>query len=90
MATIEETREVFKNIIHLYILDPYDFSENLEDYKVYNTGLTKQFNCWIQGVDEDADNDEYDEYESIMGCFSACGIFKLLPLIQYLKEKEII
>lgn len=59
---------------------------NIDDYNDYNTGLTEIFNGWLEG--------QYDD-QSIMEYAYDCndeqlGLFNLIPLIIYLKEKEII
>lgn len=86
LATIEETRDIFYNIFGIDISNLDDFGKNLDDYNDYNTGLTEIFNGWLEG--------QYDD-QSIMEYAYDCndeqlGLFNLIPLIIYLKEKEII
>ena len=69
-----------------YISNLVEFGKNIDDYNDYNTGLTEIFNGWLEG--------QYDD-QSIMEYAYDCndeqlGLFNLIPLIIYLKEKEII
>lgn len=78
LATIEEAREVIDNIFRIAII-------NSDDYDAYNMELTALFNEWLKGHCDD------DAIMSYFGCeYDQLGLFNLLPLIMYLKEKEII
>ena len=88
LATIEEAREVIDSIFGIAVINSDDFGEDdedLDDYDAYNMELTALFNEWLKG--------HYDD-DAIMNYFGCeddqLGLFNLLPLIIYLKEKEII
>ena len=86
LATVEETRYIFYNIFGINISDLDDFDQDIDEYNYYNTGLTEVFNGWLKG--------KYGD-QSIMEYAYDCndeqlGLFNLIPLIIYLKEKEII
>ena len=76
----------FNTLFGIDISNLDDFGKNIDDYNDYNTGLTEIFNGWLEG--------QYDD-QSIMEYAYDCndeqlGLFNLIPLIIYLKEKEII
>src|SRR5574344_809476 len=88
LATIEEAREVIGNIFGIAIINSDDFGEDdedLDDYDAYNMELTALFNEWLKGHCDDDAIMSYFGYE-----YDQLGLFNLLPLIMYLKEKEII
>lgn len=85
-ATIKEVRRIFYNIFGINISNLNDFGGNTKDYDEYNKNMAEIFNGWLNG--------SYDD-QSIMDFAYDCsdeqlGLFNLIPLIIYLKEKEII
>ncbi len=82
--TIRECRYIMRELLGIDIqtIDCFEFSE---DYKDYNTDLCKDVNNWLRG---DCDEDRIMEYA--YDCSDEpLGMMNLIPIIIYLKKKNI-
>ena len=83
--TIRECRYIMKNLLMIEINSEEDCYDS-EEYKEYNSELQKVVNDWLRGEAEDYSIMEYDydcSDESI-------GVMNLIPILMYLKKREII
>lgn len=83
--TVKESRYIMRNLLGIDIntLDEYD---DRDEYKEYNDELTNCINSWLKG---DVDDDSVMEYA--FDCSDeSIGIMNLIPIICYLKKKNII
>lgn len=83
--TIRECRYIMRELLGIDIQtkDCFDFSE---DYKDYNTDLCKNVNSWLR---DDCYEDRIMEYA--YDCSNEpLGIMSLIPIIVYLRKKNII
>ena len=83
--TLRECRYIMTELLGIDIQtrDCYEFSE---DYKDYNTELCKDVNAWLRG---DCYEDMIMEYA--YDCSDEpIGMMNLIPIIVYLKKKNII
>ena len=82
---IRECRHIMKNLLMIDINteeDCFDFKE----YKEYNSELKKTVNDWLRG-----DADDYNIMEYAYDCSDEpIGIMNLIPIIIYLKKREVI
>ena len=84
-VTVRECRYIFFCIFRITIENRNDCIDR-EEYKEYNEKLTDTLNKWLIG---DADDSEIMEYA--YDCSNEpLGLFNLLPLIVYLKKREVI
>ncbi len=83
--TIKECRYIMLNILGIQINTRKDFDFSY-DYADYNKGLIENVNEWLRGNIEDYVIMEY-EYD----CSNVpIGVMNLIPLIAYLKKRNII
>lgn len=84
--TLRECRYILKTLLGIDINDADCFVDKYE-YKSYNVTLKQDVNDWLQGELED----DYIMMEYADDCGDEpIGIMNLVPLICYLKKKDII
>lgn len=84
-VTVRECRYIFKNIFGIAINEIND-CEDKEEYNEYNGDITYMLNKWLIGEVSDSAITEY-AYDC---SDEPLGLFNLLPLIVYLKKREVI
>lgn len=83
--TIRECRYIMRELLGIDIQDS-DCFEFSVDYKIYNDELCKDVNGWLRG-----ECDERCIMEYAYDCSDEpLGMMNLLPIIMYLKRKNII
>ena len=83
--TIRECRYIMKRLLGIEISTPEDFDFKY-DYKDYNDELLTDVNEWLKG---NRDDERIMEY-SFDCSDEQIGIMNLIPIISYLKRKNII
>ena len=83
--TIRECRYIMRNLLMIEINSEEDCYDS-EEYKEYNSELQKVVNDWLRGEAEDFSIMEY-AYD----CYGeSIGVMNLIPILMYLKKREII
>ena len=83
--TIRECRHIMKNLLMIDINTEEDCFDS-EEYKEYNSELKRVVNDWLRGDEED-----YSIMEYAYDCSDEpIGMINLIPIIIYLKKREII
>ena len=83
--TIRECRYIMRNLLMIEINSEEDCYDS-EEYKEYNSELQKVVNDWLRGEAED-----YSIMEYAYDCFDeSIGVMNLIPILMYLKKREII
>jgi len=82
----KEARYIMNTLLGINLNTLDDDCYDREEYKEYNISITNSVNSWLKGNIDD---------ESLMEYACDCsdeqlGIMKLIPIIQYLKKKNII
>ena len=82
---IRECRHIMKNLLMIDINTEEDCFDS-EEYKEYNSELKKTVNDWLRG-----DADDYRIMNYAYGYSDeSIGIMNLIPILMYLKKREII
>ena len=82
---IRECRHIMKNLLMIEINSEEDCYDS-EEYKEYNSELQKVVNDWLRGEAED-----YSIMEYAYDCSDeSIGVMNLIPILMYLKKREII
>lgn len=82
---IRECRYIMKKLLMIDINTEEDCYDS-EEYKEYNSELKKTVNDWLRG-----DAEDYSIMEYAYDCSDEpIGIMNLIPIIMYLKKREII
>ena len=83
--TIRECRYIMRNLLMIEINNEEDCYDS-EEYKEYNSELQKVVNDWLRGEEED-----YSIMEYAYDCSDEpIGIMNFIPILMYLKKREII
>ena len=83
--TIREGRYIVGNLLMIGINSEEDCYDS-EEYKEYNSELQKVVNDWLRGEAED-----YSIMEYAYDCSDeSIGVMNLIPILMYLKKREII
>ena len=83
--TIRECRYIMRNLLMIEINSEEDCYDS-EEYKEYNSELQKVVNDWLRGEAED-----YSIMEYAYDCSDEpIGVMNLIPILMYLKKREII
>ena len=83
--TIRECRHIMKNLLMIEINREEDCYDSWE-YNVYNSELQKDVNDWLRG-----DADDYSIMNYAYGYSSeSIGIMNLIPILMYLKKRDVI
>ena len=83
--TIRECRYIMRNLLMIEINSEEDCYDS-EEYKEYNSELQKVVNDWLRGEAEDYSIMEYAYHCSDQ----TIGVMTLIPILMYLKKREII
>lgn len=83
--TIKECKFIMRNLLGIDVLTNEDFID-AEEYKEYNDDLKDTVQKWLSGDAEDSAIMEY-AYDCTG---EEIGIMNLIPIICYLKKKDII
>lgn len=82
---IRECRYIMKNLLMIDINTEDDCFDS-EEYKEYNSELKRVVNDWLRGDEED-----YSIMEYAYDCSDEpIGMMNLIPIIMYLKKREVI
>ena len=82
---IRECRYIMKNLLMIDINTEEDCFDS-DEYKEYNSELKKTVNDWLRG-----DAEDYSIMKYAYDCSDEpIGIMNLIPIIMYLKKREII
>lgn len=85
-VSLRECKHIMRNLLGVELNDRDCFCE-LWEYKEYNDSLVRDVNNWLKGNFEDtALMQEY----ALDCCDEPIGIMNLVPIIKYLKTKDII
>ena len=83
--TIRECRHIMKNLLMIEINSEEDCYDVYE-YDVYNSELQKDVNDWLRG-----DVDDYRIMNYAYGYSDeSIGIMNLIPILMYLKKRDVI
>lgn len=83
--TVKESRYIMYNLLGINI-NTIDDCYGRDEYKEYNIDLSNSVNSWLRG---DIDDENLMEYAG--DCADEpIGIMNLIPIVSYLKKKNII
>ena len=83
--TIRECRYIMRNLLMIDINTEDDCFDS-EEYKEYNSELKKTVNEWLRG-----DAEDYSIMEYAYDCSDEpIGMMNMIPILMYLKKREII
>ena len=83
--TIRECRHIMRNLLMININSEKDCYDS-EEYKEYNSELKTVVNDWLHG-----DRDDYSIKNYAYDCSDeSIGIMNMVPILMYLKKREII
>lgn len=83
-VTVREAKYILSTILGFYLQERDDF-EDEDAYRFQNSIYANIVNQWLRGQVGDATIMEY-----AWGCRNSIGIFNMIPLIKYLKSRNII
>lgn len=83
--TVRECRHIMRNLLMIEINSEEDCYDS-DEYKEYNSELKRVVNDWLRGEEED-----YSIMEYAYDCSDEpIGIMNFIPILMYLKKREII
>ena len=83
--TVRECRHIMRNLLMIEINSEEDCYDS-DEYKEYNSELKRVVNDWLRGEAED-----YSIMEYAYDCSDeSIGVMNLIPILMYLKKREII